>query len=53
MEGWCGESFDEVGDPKTVDGIDSRGRGFYGRARLKLGCSVTDGHDDNEIKIYP
>jgi hypothetical protein len=48
VEGWCGGRF-EVGDPKMVDGIDSRGRRFYGRARLILGCSVTDGHVNNEI----
>jgi len=49
VEGWCRGGFDEVGDPKMVDGIDSRGREFYGTARLILGCSVTDGHDTNEI----
>jgi len=32
-----------------VDGIDRRGRRFYGRARLIMGCSVTDDHDTNEI----
>lgn len=49
MEGWCGGRFDEVGNPKMMDGIDSRGKEFYGRARLILGCRVADGHDTNEI----
>jgi hypothetical protein len=49
VEGWCDGRFDEIGDPKMVDGIDRRGRRFYGRARLILGCSVTDDHDTNEI----
>jgi len=47
VEGWCGGRFDEVGDPKMVDGIDSRGREFYGRARHILGFRVTDGQDTN------
>ena len=49
MEGWCGGRFDEDGDSKIVDGTDNRGREFYGRARLTLGCGFTDGHDTNEI----
>jgi hypothetical protein len=36
VEGWCGGRFYEVGDTKMMDGIDSRSRGFYGRARLIL-----------------
>jgi hypothetical protein len=49
VEGWCGGRFHKVGDPKMVDGIDRRGRGFYERARLILVCSVTDGYDTNKI----